>query len=495
MLQWPAILPTRFEGFSVDKKTPIGKILVEKKAISAGQLDQALDRQRDEGGRLASNLMEMGVAVEEDLLLALSEQQGMPAVDLTRSLIPLSALDLVPEGVALDANILPLAMDKDWVRVAISNPEEQRTLDEIAFISGRKVEAYLTLEARLRHAVKQAYLLKKKDPKAQFFRGDRMDPPSPDDPPEGKLLILKQQLPEPEVGLGTEEELVTIEVSAADEVKTEEEIILELEEEVSEPLPAAGKRPQPLVLVVDDEEDIVRLLEKALTADGLEVIAARRGLEALEMVQKHNPDLILLDAMLPEIHGFEICRKIKSSQRFSQTPVVMVSAIYRGWRYAQDIKETYGADDFFEKPFRLVPLMRRVRELLKGHEVLPAQGVSPEQIQEMYQRGIALHKAKNFEDAEVTLREACGLDPFNVNLHYALASVLLARDQVLEAIQELETTVELKPDLYAPLRNLAVLYQKNGFKNKAVEMWERALRVCPEDKEREKIKAQLMKLL
>ena len=76
-----------------------------------------------------------------------------------------------------------------------------------------------------------------------------------------------------------------------------------------------------------------------------------------------------------------------------------------------------------------------------------------------------------------------------------MANVLLATNKVYEAIREYEQTVELKPDLFVPLKNLAILYQKKGFRNKAVEMWERALHCSPDEGIRQEVKEQLLKLL
>jgi tetratricopeptide (TPR) repeat protein len=107
---------------------------------------------------------------------------------------------------------------------------------------------------------------------------------------------------------------------------------------------------------------------------------------------------------------------------------------------------------------------------------------------------VAFYREKRYEEAEAALLEARQLDPFSANVHYALANVLLARNRLYEAMREYEQTIELAPELFAPLRNLAILYQKKGFRNKAVEMWERALRCSPEG-EREQVREQLLKLL
>lgn len=468
------------------QKEPIGKMLLDQKIIDQGQLGDALDKQQKEGGRLASKLMEMGVTGEEELLLALGDQLGVPAVDLARTVINLKSLDLVPEQVAKDAVVLPLSVEPERVILAMANPLDQSVIDEISFVTGKKVEPYVVLDARLKKVLRDVYALHKRDPSAQFYMGDRAAPADGAYPPAGHIEFITKDLPEPDIAIEPDEELINIEITT--DIATDEQVLAEM---------VAGDEAEeeaPLILVVDDESDIVNLLKKAMEAEGFRVVTASRGLEALQAVKSHSPALVLLDAMLPEIHGFEICRKIKSSKRFGHIPVVMISAVYKGWRYALDAKDAYGADDYFEKPFRLVPLVRRVRELLDSEEIPSDDHANMEEASAAYQKGVSLYREKQFEEAEAALRQACGLDPFSANIHYALANVLLARNLVYEAMREYEQTVELKPDLFAPLRNLATLYQKKGFKNKAVEMWERALR-CSPDAEREQVRAQLLKLL
>ncbi len=464
------------------QKTPIGRILLEKKKINRDDLSRAIDNQKANGGRLASNLMDLGLAAEEDLLVALGEQLGLPAIDLSKCIVPLRFLDLIPREIAEGSMILPLKVEPDRVLLAMSDPMRQSVLDEVSFVTGKKVDSYVALEARLKTVIREMYAVHARDSDIEFYRGERSELAEGQEDPDGFLAVVSQELPEPDISMVEGEELITIEIS------TDDEIPIEAGEKAADP----GRV---TVLVVDDEEDIVHLLEKALTTEGFRVISASRGLEALQAVKQHKPSLVLLDAMLPEIHGFEICKKIKSSKRFGHIPVIMISAVYRGWRYAEDVKSTYGADDYFEKPFRIVPLLRRVRELLNAGPLDAAGDVDPQAAGEAYRRGVGLYKDKKLDQAEEALREACTLDPFSANVHYALANVMLAKNHVYDALREFENTIELKPDLFAPLRNLAILYQKKGFRNKAVEMWERALRCSPEDKTRKEVREQLLRLL
>ena len=92
------------------------------------------------------------------------------------------------------------------------------------------------------------------------------------------------------------------------------------------------------------------MVELILQQKRYRVLTARTGREALARVREAVPDLAILDGMLPEVHGFEICRQLKTSERFRHIPVIMVSAVHTGWRFAADVKERYGADDYLEKP-------------------------------------------------------------------------------------------------------------------------------------------------
>src|SRR5205823_10175517 len=126
------------------------------------------------------------------------------------------------------------------------------------------------------------------------------------------------------------------------------------------------------ILVVDDDQDILRLLDKTLRAAGHKVELARDGREAEAKLKTHRYDLVLLDAMLPHVHGFEICARLKASARTRRLPVILLSAVYRGWRYANDARDAFGADDFLEKPFHLPELLRRVQVRLGTSAPRPA---------------------------------------------------------------------------------------------------------------------------
>jgi diguanylate cyclase (GGDEF)-like protein len=117
------------------------------------------------------------------------------------------------------------------------------------------------------------------------------------------------------------------------------------------------------ILVVDDVAVNVQLLTTYLTSVGYEVFTARDGEEALEKVAATQPDLILLDVMMPKLNGFEVCERLKSDPATRIIPVIMVTALNE---IEDKIKATEsGADDFVSKPFNKLELLTRVKSLLR----------------------------------------------------------------------------------------------------------------------------------
>ena len=119
----------------------------------------------------------------------------------------------------------------------------------------------------------------------------------------------------------------------------------------------------PLVLIVDDERDLVRLLEFNLQEAGFETAAAYAGEEALQKARQRIPDLIVLDLMLPDIPGNEVCRQLKASPRTRHVPVLMLTA--RTEEVDRVVGFEVGADDFVTKPFSVRELVLRVRAILR----------------------------------------------------------------------------------------------------------------------------------
>ena len=117
------------------------------------------------------------------------------------------------------------------------------------------------------------------------------------------------------------------------------------------------------VLVVDDILSNVKLLEAKLSAEYFEVVTAYSGQEALDRMEEHEPDIVLLDVMMPGMDGFEVCRRIKANPKFAHVPVVMVTALDQPSDRVAGLDA--GADDFLTKPVGDAALFARVRSLVR----------------------------------------------------------------------------------------------------------------------------------
>ena len=120
------------------------------------------------------------------------------------------------------------------------------------------------------------------------------------------------------------------------------------------------------ILVVDDTPKNVKLLADLLTVKGYTVVTAPSGPEALALVEAERPDLVLLDVVMPEMSGYEVCRKIRENPATGFLPVVMVTALDPAQERVKGLEA--GADDFLSKPINQPELLARVRSLLRIKE-------------------------------------------------------------------------------------------------------------------------------
>jgi len=116
------------------------------------------------------------------------------------------------------------------------------------------------------------------------------------------------------------------------------------------------------ILVVDDDPYILMSLEFLMKKNGFDVMVARNGTEALEIVDKQVPDIVLLDIMMPDVDGYAICKHIKSSKKLKEAKVVFMSAKSK----ESDIQKGYdlGASLYVTKPFSTRQLLKQVQELI-----------------------------------------------------------------------------------------------------------------------------------
>ncbi|MBO5508825.1 MAG: response regulator transcription factor [Lachnospiraceae bacterium] len=120
------------------------------------------------------------------------------------------------------------------------------------------------------------------------------------------------------------------------------------------------------ILIVDDDENIAELISLYLLKECFSTEIAGNGRQALELIKSYNPDLILLDIMLPDIDGYEVCAELRKTK---QTPVIMLSA--KGEVFDKVLGLKLGADDYIVKPFDSNELVARVKAVLRRTAIVP----------------------------------------------------------------------------------------------------------------------------
>lgn len=127
------------------------------------------------------------------------------------------------------------------------------------------------------------------------------------------------------------------------------------------------------ILIIDDEKDLVELVEYNLKKEGFDVLSSQNGVDALKLIQKEHPSLIILDLMLPGMQGFEICRRLKNNPGTAKVPIIMLTA--RAEEVDKILGLELGADDYITKPFSPREMVARVKAVLRRIDATSAEVV------------------------------------------------------------------------------------------------------------------------
>ena len=155
------------------------------------------------------------------------------------------------------------------------------------------------------------------------------------------------------------------------------------------------------ILLVDDEPLIIDSLTYSLKREGFDVKVAYDGTQALQSVQEYEPDLIVLDLMLPDISGLEVCRRIRTGRT---TPVIMLTA--RGEEIDRVLGLEVGADDYLAKPFSFRELLARIRSTLRRVELdRQASQLQPVTLRQLSLDPVARRVFKGDQELQLSARE------------------------------------------------------------------------------------------
>jgi CheY-like chemotaxis protein len=491
----------------------LGEILLEADLVSPEQLNEALALQKAYGERLASILVRKRILTEKFAVTYLGRQVGVPGVDLSKADIDLGLLDLIPLELCERHLVFPVQIEGTYLQLAMVDPTDSVLVAQIENETGVRLAPMIALESSIKNAVREGRRAVRNGQRTISPNIQRpLVEPEPSVPPPAAAPVPYPALPPEEpspVGAAAEAPAEALpeapylptrpmtlseeKARALFETLAGGELDIAQPREVTPPPVPTGEETQ-TVLVAEDDAATRAHLESLLRGRRYRVLAVRSGREALTMVRERMPDLVLIDGLLPEVHGFEICHQLKSSDRFRHIPVVLMAPVGLGWRFAADARERYGAEELIERPYDPDDLLRRVDLLLNR---VPA-GLAPDSeatVRKHLKDGVVALKQNRLEDAVESLARGLAVDQYNDMLHYYLGMAYDKLNSPFHAIDHYERAVQLNQDFYDAIVSLANIYQRQEFRRKAVEMWELALQTTKDEGVRARIKEHVISLL
>lgn len=482
----------------------IAGFFVRNGVLGPGAAARAMAAAKD--GDVASAALRLGIVSEPALARALADFHGCPAVDFSKSVVPLANLEVISAGFCRQRRVLPVSVSRTELVLAMADPDDSVLADEVRFVTGRTVLRYVAPAAAIERTVDA--LLQAKGRGAPAWRGEQA-PALPD--PRAPWVGVVHGASKSDPGIELPEITSTMEiVGVADTLERAG---------FDEPSPARRERSEAYALAAPaapGSNEVTQVIEGvgagklALVADstpeareeaaallrsmGCTVLEAANGRAALEITRDARPDLVLLEAILPMMPGFEVCRAIKGDPVLRPTVVVLTSALHRG-TVAADAKAAFGADEFVEKPYRPDDLIRKAKLLLLGPAYDLVGQAARAAATDAWRRGVALLQAGRLEEGTASLRDAVARDDLCAEAHYYLGHALARQGLLFEAASALARAAELRPDVDLAHQVLAQTYEALGFQKSARESWARAIEVCRDEGRKAEMQQRLMRLL
>lgn len=515
-----------------DAPKQLGRILLKRKPA------RAVARPRDPEARHAQ-------------LVALSERYGVPALDLEQVCLKTEDLGNVPRSLAQHHLLIPVLARADRLFVAMTDPSQIDVIQEVEFVAGKRVYAYAAPAEDIAEAISRAYQAKERG--AAHFVGPSCPPetlrkagllpeppalesedasaprgepahaasptpvirPGPADPtvtdpapPEDEVPVRgagptatvsaypprRSTLPPALGGGADEEELLAALQHAFDELLDDDSAVSRLpgRDSLEEPRAVGSKA----VLIADDDAHSRALIERALREEGYHVKTAADGREALRLIKERAPDLLIVSALLPEVHGFEIAQRLRGSQRYGNLPIVMIGAMHRGWQWDEDQRQSCGVEHYLEHPLEPEAIKSAAtRALGKSRAGEEAGADISARAERALEEGMLAYRGGDVKRAIAHLEQGVAIDPLAYRLHFHLGLLFAQQGQTYDAIRALERAVEINSRHFGGVKNLAIMYGQAGFRNRAVELWQRSLSLAPDDETRNAIGEHLAGLL
>ncbi|MCG3174933.1 MAG: Regulator of RpoS [Myxococcota bacterium] len=410
----------------------LGEVLLEAKLIEEWQLFEALaENKKNRTKSLGLILVEKGFVSEKDIVEVLARKFNLGGVVLSDRLLDLRVLSYISRKIAKSTRAIPLRATGNNVTMAMVDPINAEYLDLLRRDSGKQITPLVCLDMNIEQLLDNAY--------DAYERGERIF-----------------QIGSP--------------FKAAAQVQPPVRITSGFHEP---PPPSIKPQKQFMVLVVDDDPEIVKLLTAFMEKMGYLVRTATNSTQALNRMAGETPDLIVMDAMLPGMSGFQLSKHIKSLPEYKHIPVVMMSAIFRGDGYHADAIATSKAEVFLEKPFNLAEVKTVVENCLAGRT--PSQSPDEEHERSIIEQARDLMQNDDAGKAAELIEAELKKRPYSARLNAALATVYFKMGEDYKAIAAAERSLEISPRNFQMLFKLAGLYRKHDLTHRAVSTMARAI--------------------
>jgi CheY-like chemotaxis protein len=434
---------------------------------------------------------------ERAAVIERAARAGVPGIDVRVLPLDLVDLDLLPRELARRHQALPILVRDDALFLAMADASNRQAISEVEFVTGKRVFVYGADADALCDLIDSAYDLRARGQTDYAPERPSLAPPPPGATrPSSPGLVRPRELPESSPPRRPRQ--VTLAPPSASGGLFGAPIApTRMPSAPPQAMPTrtttAGV-PRRRALVIDADADARRVLCDALASIGFATHETTSGAAALAALRASPPALVMLDPSLPDMHGFELLRALRAEPGLARVPIVVASAEYRGWHIARDLGDLYAVHSVIEKPATPAAIVVHASEALTPDEALGDE-VLPSEAERALQRSNEAWQRGDIDAAVGALDAAVAAAPDSFRVRYHLGLTLGRKGDVFRAIREMERSIALRDRFFPSLRNLAVLYERAGFRHKALEAWERACASAPDEPTRDQIKERVLALL